>query len=81
MSVVTDTIRKRAGILRGMSNLEFEAKLKDPGEFSVLCKMIRTVAGCIAEIPEGEDPAIVPVDEPEVSEETKGKIAKAAKKA
>lgn len=71
--IVTETIRRRAAILRGLSNLEIEAKLKDPEEFSVFCKHIRTVAGVIAEIPLGEDPAIVPVDEPEVAKAKAGK--------
>jgi hypothetical protein len=60
--IVTDTIRKRAAILRNLSNVEIEAKLKDPAEFSIFCKMLRTVAGTIAEVPEGEDPALVPVE-------------------
>lgn len=77
--IVTETIRRRAAVLRGLSNLEIEAKLKDPDEIAIFCKMVRTVAGCIAEIPEGEDPAIVPVDEPEVTAETKDQIASAGK--
>lgn len=69
--IVTDTIRRRAAALRGMSNIEFAAAMKDEGEFSILCKMIRTVAGCIAEVPAGEDPAIVPVEEPVVAKGAK----------